>query len=431
MSFWKSRADRQDRYRRELFTGVISAVNADGTYDVLLPGSDEAVRGVANAAGVRFQVGNRVVVHRLAGREAWQLYAAVGSAAPTGYTDPGALIDPQPLVYWGALARTAADPTTVTGYLDGYVDQPVRTTDAPTFAGLRITGTLRADGLYTQTPAANPPGLRHAGGLWQYAHDGLTWHTLGVPTPAGTSMQLQYNDNGTLAAAELYYDKTNKRLGVGTREPGAVLDVQHTGITNPSSSWLFDAGIHALFRKENANCFVGLQAANNSSALRGVISGTRSRGNFAQPLALQDGDSVFLLLGSGFDSAGFLNSAGIEFYVDGNVYPGNLPQQIVIATGINGVRQKRLSIRSNGRVQINNIVSNARFSVQAESGQSIAEYLNNNGVCVASVDLLGTIQACGYKAGDGSIGVSISQKIITPNGEKTLTIKNGIITNVS
>lgn len=119
MSFWKARADRQDRYRRELYTGVIVACHADGSYDVTLPGVAEPVRRVPNSGDVQFQTGNRVVLQRLADRSTWQIQLPVTGAAPARYTDPGAMVNPPPLVYWGGLARSAAEADTVAAYVDG------------------------------------------------------------------------------------------------------------------------------------------------------------------------------------------------------------------------------------------------------------------------------------------------------------------------
>lgn len=81
-SILKTRADRQDRYRREIYTGVVAACHTDGSYDVTLPGAVEAVRGVCGGGGITFQVGNRVALSRVAGRQGWMIQAGVGRAVP-------------------------------------------------------------------------------------------------------------------------------------------------------------------------------------------------------------------------------------------------------------------------------------------------------------------------------------------------------------
>ncbi|MCC7571659.1 hypothetical protein KO465_10150 [Candidatus Micrarchaeota archaeon] len=45
-------------------------------------------------------------------------------------------------------------------------------------------------------------------------------------TPAGSTGYIQFNDNGNLGAdSNLFWDNTNKRLGIGTTSPGAKLEV--------------------------------------------------------------------------------------------------------------------------------------------------------------------------------------------------------------
>ena len=81
-SLFKVRADRQDRYRREIYTGVVAVCHDDGSYDVTLPGAVEAVRGVSGGGGIAYQVGNRVVLGRVAGRQGWMIQAGVGRTVP-------------------------------------------------------------------------------------------------------------------------------------------------------------------------------------------------------------------------------------------------------------------------------------------------------------------------------------------------------------
>ncbi|MFA4817609.1 MAG: tail fiber domain-containing protein [Parcubacteria group bacterium] len=53
----------------------------------------------------------------------------------------------------------------------------------------------------------------------------LSWGEAGV-TPGGLTGQIQFNDNGTLGAdADLFWDSSNKRLGIGTSSPNYTLTV--------------------------------------------------------------------------------------------------------------------------------------------------------------------------------------------------------------
>lgn len=52
-----------------------------------------------------------------------------------------------------------------------------------------------------------------------------------IATPGGSDKQVQFNDSGTLAgAAQLYWDKANNWLGIGTASPTARLDVRGQSI---------------------------------------------------------------------------------------------------------------------------------------------------------------------------------------------------------
>jgi len=82
-TFTKRRADQQDRYRRETRLAVVTAVNADGTYDVRLPTSDTSIRKVVNGSRAPFSVGNTVILQRIGGhRLMYQILATVADAAP-------------------------------------------------------------------------------------------------------------------------------------------------------------------------------------------------------------------------------------------------------------------------------------------------------------------------------------------------------------
>ena len=52
-------------------------------------------------------------------------------------------------------------------------------------------------------------------------------------TPAGSTGYIQFNDSGNLGAdSNLFWDNTNKYLGIGTANPGAKLEVNGNIITS-------------------------------------------------------------------------------------------------------------------------------------------------------------------------------------------------------
>jgi hypothetical protein len=72
-----------------------------------------------------------------------------------------------------------------------------------------------------------------------------TWQPNPGATPPGSNSQVLYNDTGVLGAANVYYNKTNSRLGIGVASPTTALDVagtvQSTGFkltSSPSNGYL-------------------------------------------------------------------------------------------------------------------------------------------------------------------------------------------------
>jgi hypothetical protein len=66
-------------------------------------------------------------------------------------------------------------------------------------------------------------------------------------TPAGSTGYIQFNDNGNLGAdSNLFWDNTNKYLGIGTASPGAELEVAGTILTNRESIAYYQNVIHKV-----------------------------------------------------------------------------------------------------------------------------------------------------------------------------------------
>ncbi|MFC1814322.1 DUF1566 domain-containing protein [Thermodesulfobacteriota bacterium] len=77
----------------------------------------------------------------------------------------------------------------------------------------------------------------------------------GPPGPiAGSNMQLAYNNNDSAAGAEVYYDSSNSRIGVGTASPNVKLEVVG-GIKVGSTSTDCNASIAGTIRyNSDCNC---------------------------------------------------------------------------------------------------------------------------------------------------------------------------------
>lgn len=76
--------------------------------------------------------------------------------------------------------------------------------------------------------------MRFAAGLLQYC-DGTTWQSVGGGSAAGSTGQVQFNSGGAFGAdSNLFWDDTNKRLGIGTTTPQGTFeaDVAGSGYAN-------------------------------------------------------------------------------------------------------------------------------------------------------------------------------------------------------
>jgi sugar lactone lactonase YvrE len=78
-----------------------------------------------------------------------------------------------------------------------------------------------------------------------YQYNGTAWVVVGDGAVSGVSGAIQFSDGSAFSsdAANLFYDDTNNRLGVGINTPTARLHTKGTGTTNATSS----------FRAENSN----------------------------------------------------------------------------------------------------------------------------------------------------------------------------------
>jgi hypothetical protein len=103
--------------------------------------------------------------------------------------------------------------------------------------------------------------------------------------------------------------------------------------------------------------FNGIEMAVNDSTELGESNfrGLRSRGTIDDPTQVVNGDIIFSLVGSGYDSVEYSNSAGIAFQVDGAVSTGVVPAKILFTTVDNaGNLTSRVVINASGRLSLFN-----------------------------------------------------------------------------
>jgi hypothetical protein len=93
-------------------------------------------------------------------------------------------------------------------------------------------------------------------------------------------------------------------------------------------------------------------AASATAAQRGVFKAVRARGTLASPTASASGDSIFSLLGCGFDGTAVVASAEILMIGDGTVSANTVPQAISFLTGSSGSRTETARFTSNKNLLI-------------------------------------------------------------------------------
>ncbi|MDW7773186.1 MAG: hypothetical protein SCH71_09890 [Desulfobulbaceae bacterium] len=167
----------------------------------------------------------------------------------------------------------------------------------------------------------------------------------------GTDKQLQYNNNGVLAGAEVYYDNTNGRLGVGTVSPSAQLE-----ISGENSRVIYSTSAYGDNPVDSAPMFIGRKA----------------RGSSLIPAAVMQGDMLTYVGAKGYDGFNwdFLSTGGISFFATENHDEFSKGTGIRFMTTPNGAADKaiRMTITDDGNVGIGTSPMNPPLSRLAVNG---------------------------------------------------------------
>jgi hypothetical protein len=164
-----------------------------------------------------------------------------------------------------------------------------------------------------------------------------------VPFIGASGLLSQNNTN-------LFWDNTNKRLGIGTNAPSNTITL---GVM-PAVSLQQSAATFYSALEGPSNIF-SLASSSNITLNRPVFAGIRSRGTLLLPSEVLANDSILTFLSIAFDGTQQQASAGLFFDAESNASAGNAPQQINLVTGTTGAnRATKLQVRSNGNVIIQN-----------------------------------------------------------------------------
>lgn len=155
---------------------------------------------------------------------------------------------------------------------------------------------------------------------------------LGSSKVAGNNGQVQYNDDGMIAGAEVYYDKTNIRVGIGTDTPVSIFQIIKDGESSGQEQL-------TITKYDNLGAF--------------VFRGQRSLGSKSVPLSITDSTTTTGFVSEGYDGDSFEQNGQISFVVDGPVSDGIVPGRILFnTTDITGSYNTNMAIRSDGHVGI-------------------------------------------------------------------------------
>lgn len=222
----------------------------------------------------------------------------------------------------------------------------------------------------------------------------------------------------------LKVDNTNSRVGIGTSTPAYPMH-----FCFPTS-------------KVNATIFEGY--GNDASALG--FKAMVGRGTQSAPAALQQYDNVMAFTPSahngGSGTSSFSKCGGIVFMIDeapianATYYKGSINFKVSDGTNVE-VNRMQINGGNGGIYQYgfgyitNNISTSTIVSVVkgiANQSGNLQEFRNSSNAVLTSVDKDGIIKAAGYKSSDGSTGATGS---FTSADGKTVTVKNGLITNIA
>jgi hypothetical protein len=211
----------------------------------------------------------------------------------------------------------------------------------------------------------------------------------------------------------LFYDN-GTFIGLGVTDPKSLYHVSTANKTVHSS--LITTEHVTLSHEVGSSGFNAIVSSNDSQGHRGVYKSTRTRGTLDTPLAVSNGDVIASYVGAGYDGTQILNSAGITFEVDGVVTTNNVPQSIILATGVN-TRTERMRIDSSGNTTVTGNISATNLSGTNTGDQDLSSY--------ATKDLTLDRKTASYTLVAGDNNKLIEMNVGSANN---VTINNSVFT---
>jgi hypothetical protein len=138
-----------------------------------------------------------------------------------------------------------------------------------------------------------------------------------------TQGQIIFGDstNGVASSSSLFWDATNKRLGVNYGSPISTFDV-NPGNVAPTGGY---STPDALLVRQSASFLFEISVASASKSSRAILQGYKIGGTFAAKTAVASGDYIMSLNAVAWDGAALVGCSDYSIMVDGTVASGKIP----------------------------------------------------------------------------------------------------------
>ncbi len=178
-----------------------------------------------------------------------------------------------------------------------------------------------------------------------FMNDTLAWKTKGNAGTLATTHFLGTTDNVPL----LIKTNNQERMRITTNNEVAI------GTPTPNSTYGF-AKMEIASEGFLAPCDLLIRNAVNDAGYAPAVILQHSRGNLASPVSVNNGDYLGAFGSMNYDGTNYIQSAGIDIFVDGPVSTNKVSSKLLFNTrDTAGSYAGRMVIKSNGKIGIGNL----------------------------------------------------------------------------